>query len=101
MMTTLELAKTEFSDIPKMSFAELLPIVQALPQPEKLQLIEMLQDDVLEDITQLMMRHLKLLTTYFYFYKSVNNQCFSRKQNVKIFMRTYLSLIGIYSSLKL
>ena len=53
MMTTLELAKTEFSDGPKMSFAELLPIVQALPQPEKLQLIEILQDEVLEDISPL------------------------------------------------
>lgn len=53
MMTTLELAKTEFSDCPKMSFAELLPIVQALPQPEKLQLIEILQDEVLEDISPL------------------------------------------------
>ena len=53
MMTTLALAKTEFSDCPKMSFAELLPIVQALPQPEKLQLIEILQDEVLEDISPL------------------------------------------------
>ncbi|MCP4648533.1 MAG: hypothetical protein GY853_00445 [PVC group bacterium] len=36
-----------------MSFAELLPIVQALPQQEKLQLIEILQDEVIEDISPL------------------------------------------------
>jgi len=53
MMTTQELAKTEFSDCPKMSFAELLTQVQALPQPEKLQLIKILQNDVFEDISPL------------------------------------------------
>jgi hypothetical protein len=53
MMTTPQLAKAEFSGSLKMSFAELLPIVQALPQPEKLQLIEILQDDVLDDISPL------------------------------------------------
>ena len=53
MTTTLELAETEFSECPKMSFTELLPMVQALPQPEKLQLIKILQDDVLEDISPL------------------------------------------------
>ncbi|MDM8558472.1 hypothetical protein [Candidatus Parabeggiatoa sp. HSG14] len=52
-MTTPQLAKAEFSGYPKMSFAELLPIVQALPQPEKLQLIEILQEEVLEDISPL------------------------------------------------
>ncbi len=37
-----------------MSFAELIPIVQSLPQCEKLQLIKILQqDDVLEDISPL------------------------------------------------
>jgi len=53
MTTTLELAETEFSDCPKMSFAELLPMVQALLQPEKLQLIKILQDNLLEDISPL------------------------------------------------
>ncbi|HDN26753.1 MAG TPA: hypothetical protein ENG03_06590 [Thioploca sp.] len=43
----------EFSDYPTISFAELLPIVQALPQPEKWQLMEILQHDVLEDISPL------------------------------------------------
>jgi len=35
-----------------MSFAELIPIVQTLPQHDKLQLIKILQDDVsvIEDI---------------------------------------------------
>ena len=36
-----------------MSFAELIPIVQSLPQCEKLQLIKILQNDVLEDISPL------------------------------------------------
>ena len=54
MMTTPpHTLKAEFSGSLKMSFAELLPIVQALPQPEKLQLIEILQDEVLEDISPL------------------------------------------------
>jgi hypothetical protein len=53
MATTQELAQTEFSGTPKISFAELLTQVQALPQPEKLQLIEILQNDVLEDISPL------------------------------------------------
>jgi len=39
MITTPQSAKAEFSGSKKMSFAELLPIVKALPQPEKLQLI--------------------------------------------------------------
>jgi len=39
MMTTPQLAKAEFSGSKKMFFAELLPIVKALPHPEKLQLI--------------------------------------------------------------
>jgi len=53
MITTPQLAKAEFSGSKKMSFAELLPIVKALPQPEKLQLIAILQDEVLEDISPL------------------------------------------------
>jgi len=36
-----------------MSFAELIPIVQSLPQSEKLQLIKILQEDVLDDISPL------------------------------------------------